>query len=562
MTFLRLTDFAGLEETPAFSPDGRSVAFVSDSSGSHQIFIRLLAGGPPLQITHDAGAHLEPRWSQDSASIIYYTPPPEGDAQGTLWELSALGGSPQRLASSLSGADVSHDGKRLTFFRLGEKQMQLVVSDRDGSNIRVVMQAPVSFSYRKPRWSPDDRSIAFLHSRENWADDVYVVRADGGNPKQISDDNTLMSGLAWLSNGSQIVYSSARGSTVLYLPTMHLWQVSASGGEPQQVTFGEAGDESPDVDRDGRIVVSRRHMQFDIWKIPTDGDPAGNVRRAERITHQTGQVQTPTLSPDDGNMAYLSDNGGHGNLWVMNLRTGETRQITFEKSSSRVMGVPIWAPDGSYITFAINEPEREGRGVGYWLIRPDGSGLRLLIHEGAWAAWSGDSKWLYYADSSPVRPTGSFRLLKSPVDGGAAAVVRSDNARGPALAPDGSALYYVVPLENLNGLLDYELRVARPEDGQSSLLAKISGVRVPIWQGLHPVISRDGKSLAMALDDDFGTDLWTIPTTGGKLQRITDFAPRRTFIARRMSWSADGKWIFAAVGEGDADIVQIDGLLH
>ena len=36
-------------------------------------------------------------------------------------------------------------------------------------------------------------------------------------------------------------------------------------------------------------------MQFDIWKIPTDGDPAGNVRRAERITHQTGQVQTYTF---------------------------------------------------------------------------------------------------------------------------------------------------------------------------------------------------------------------------------------------------------------------------
>ena len=428
VTFLRLTDFAGLEETPAFSPDGRSVAFVSDSSGSHQIFIRLLAGGPPLQITHDGGAHLEPRWSQNSASIIYYTPPPEGDAQGTLWEISALGGSPQRLESSLSGADVSRDGKRLTFFRLGEKQMQLVVSDRDGSNIRVVMQAPVSFSYRKPRWSPDDRSIAFLHSRENWADDVYVVRADGGNPKQISDDNTLMSGLAWLSNGSQIVYSSARGSTVLYLPTMHLWQVSASGGEPQQVTFGEAGDESPDVDRDGRIVVSRRHMQFDIWKIPTDGDPAGNVRRAERITHQTGQAQTPTLSPDDGNMAYLSDNGGHGNLWVMNLRTGETRQITFEKSSSRVMGVPIWAPDGSYITFAINEPEREGRWVGYWLIRPDGSGLRLLIHEGAWAAWSVMST----AHGITCRPTSAFRTCRTSLPATAISARRSrHSASGP-----------------------------------------------------------------------------------------------------------------------------------
>ena len=116
--FLRLTDFAGLEESPAFSPDGKSVAFVSDSTGSRQIWVRLLAGGPPLQITRDAGEHLEPRWSQDSAAIIYYTPPPKGDAQGTLWEVSALGGTPRRLVSSMSGADVSHDGKRLTFFRL------------------------------------------------------------------------------------------------------------------------------------------------------------------------------------------------------------------------------------------------------------------------------------------------------------------------------------------------------------------------------------------------------------------------------------------------------------
>src|SRR5579872_6953954 len=175
VSFLRLTDFAGIQDSPAFSPDGKSVTFVSDSTGSRQIWIRLLAGGPPLQITHDAGEHLEPRWSQDSAAIIYYTPPPEGDAQGTLWEVPALGGPPRRLVSSMSSADVSHDGKRLTYFRLNGKQMELVAAERDGSNPRVVMQAVVSFSYRRPRWSPDDGSIAYLHSRENWADDVYVV---------------------------------------------------------------------------------------------------------------------------------------------------------------------------------------------------------------------------------------------------------------------------------------------------------------------------------------------------------------------------------------------------
>jgi eukaryotic-like serine/threonine-protein kinase len=561
VTFLRLTDFAGLEESPAFSPDGKSVTFVSDSTGSRQIWIRLLAGGPPLQITHDAGEHLDPRWSQDSAAIIYYTPPPEGDAQGALWEVPALGGPPRRLVSSMSSADVSHDGKRLTFFRLNGKQMELVASDRDGSNGRVVMQAAVSFSYRRPRWSPDDGSIAYLHSRENWADDVYVVSSTGGSPRQVTNDNTLMSGFAWLADGSRLVYSTARGSTVLYLPTMHLWTVSPAGKDAQQLTFGEVGDENPDIDRAGRIVVSRRRMQFDIWKFPVDGSPADNVRSAVRVTHQTGQVQTPSLSPDDREMVYLSDNGGHGNLWVMELASGETHQITYEKDPGTVMGVPIWSPDGKNITFATNRPSRLGRAVGYWLIHPDGSGLHLIVPEGAWTTWGPDSKWLYYADSSPVRDTGSFRLLKSPVDGGAAVVVRTDNARGPALAPDGSTLYYVVPLENLNGLLDYELRAARPEDGASRLLVRISGERVPIWQGLHPVISRDGKWLVLALDDGQGTNIWVASTADGKLRRITDFGQKRTFIARRISWSSDGKWLFAAVGEGDSDIVQMDGLL-
>jgi Tol biopolymer transport system component len=117
-------------------------------------------------------------------------------------------------------------------------------------------------------------------------------------------------------------------------------------------------------------------------------------------------------------------------------------------------------------------------------------------------------------------------------------------------------------LQNLNGSLDYELRVARPEDGPSRLLARISGERVPLWQGLQPVISRDGKWLVLPLDDNLGTNIWVASAADGKLTRITDFGQKRTFIARRISWSSDGKWLFAAVGEGDADIVQIDGLLQ
>ena len=560
--FLRLTDFAGLEESPAFSPDGKSVAFVSDSTGSRQIWVRLLGGGPPLQITKGPGAHLEPRWSQDSASIIYFAPPPEGDSQGALWEISALGGAPRVLTPAMSGVDVSHDGKRLTFFRLNGRQMELVVSDRDGSNPRVVSQAVISFSYRLPRWSPDDKSIAYLHSQENWADDIYVVSSSGGTPRRLTNDVALMGGLSWSPDGSYLVFSTARLSTLLYLPTLHLWRVSKSGEDLRQLTFGDEGDESPDVDRSGRIVVSQKRMDFNIWKFPVDGSAEENVRQATQITHQTGQVQTPSLSPDDREMVYLSDSGGHGNLWVLSLKGLEARQITFEKDANLVMGLPLWSPDGTQIAFATARTSLDARGVGYWLVRPDGSGLHFAIQFGSWAAWSSDSKWLYYSESSPLLPTGSFRLMKSPIAGGPAVVVRTDNARGPAIAPDGTALYYVVPLQNLNGSLDYELRVARPEDGPSTLLARISGDRSPIWQGLQPVISKDGKWLVMPLDDNMGTNIWVASTADGKLRRITDFGQRRTFIARRISWASDAKSVFAAVGEGDADIVQMEGLVQ
>lgn len=151
--------------------------------------------------------------------------------------------------------------------------------------------------------------------------------------------------------------------------------------------------------------------------------------------------------------------------------------------------------------------------------------------------------------------------MKVPISGGSPVVVRTDNARAPAVAPDGLALYYVVPLQNLNGSLDYEVRVARPENGPSTLLTRISGDRIPNWQGLHPVISRDGKSLVMPLEDKQGTNIWVASTATGELRRITDFGEKRTLIARRISWSSDGKWVFAAVGEGDADIVEMDGLL-
>ena len=73
-------------------------------------------------------------------------------------------------------------------------------------------------------------------------------------------------------------------------------------------------------------------------------------------------------------------------------------------------------------------------------------------------------------------------------------------------------------------------------------------------------ISPDGKWLALTLTDGGVTNIWALPTTGGPMRQITDFGQRRTFIARRVCWSSDGKFIFASLGEGNADVVLLEGL--
>jgi hypothetical protein len=123
VALMRLTDFVGMEEFPALSPDGKSVAFTADVGGRRQVWVRLLAGGTPLQVTHDDADHQYPRWSPDSSSLVYFSPSQEPDGEGKIWQISALGGTPRPLVSSLGGADLSHDGKHIAYFHSNQGEL-------------------------------------------------------------------------------------------------------------------------------------------------------------------------------------------------------------------------------------------------------------------------------------------------------------------------------------------------------------------------------------------------------------------------------------------------------
>ncbi len=553
---VRLTDLPGLEASPAISPDGRSVAFTARVGGKRQLFVQLVAGGAPLQITRDTIDHECPRWSPDSSSILYFSPAVSGAVQGSIWEIPALGGVPRRVVNSVGCADVSPTDGRLALFRLAKEGIQLVTAPTDGSRFDVVAEFAPATYYLYPRWSPDGRWIAFQRG-DSIRFDIFVAPVTGGKPQQLTHDNNMMSGFAWLPDSTGIVYSSSRGGTMPYLPTLGLWQVTLRDRSVRRVTSGETSYMSPDISKSGAISVSRMKLETDIWKFPVDGLPTENVRRGVRVTRQTGQVLTPTASPGGNEVAFLSDSGGHANLWVIDTSTGGLRQITHERDPKVAVGVPMWSPDGHAVAF-VSSRGNQGLTFGVWLVDSDGSNLRNLANPGLGVAWSPDGRWLYYSTWSGTGAN-DVALKKVPVGGGPPVTVRIERLR-TVIGLHGTTLYYLSERALVDGTPEFEIRSATPEDAPFRVLARIPASRVPIWQTVGPALSPDGKWLAQALTDGSTTNLWALSTTTGEWRQITDFGERATFIARRVSWSSDGRSILAAVGEGDSDMVLLEGL--
>ena len=166
-----------------------------------------------------------------------------------------------------------------------------------------------------------------------------------------------------------------------YPPVFSLRTVSIDGNNDAPLPSEGSGYASyvhPDISRDAKLVAGRIAMESDIYRYQLDGTPLENANNAWRITYQTGQVQVPSASPGGERVAYISDSGGHANIWVARIDgTEPPRQITFEQDPDTVIGLPVWSPRGDRIVYyraavGAGSPEE-------WLVTPEGTGHDLLV---------------------------------------------------------------------------------------------------------------------------------------------------------------------------------------
>ncbi len=229
---------------------------------------------------------------------------------------------------------------------------------------------------------PDDRwQLAFTSERDG-NPEVYVINADGSNPRRLTDHPASDSMPDWSPGGDQIAFVSARdGNPEIYV-------MNADGSGVQRLTDHPSSDLSPAWTPNGRIAfVSERDGNPEIYVMNADGS---NV---ERLTNEAAADTDPAWSPDGSKLAFISARGGAPDVYTMREDGSDLQQVTNQFGANG--WYPAWAPGGTRLTFTS---ERDSE-ANIYRMSSTGTDLRQLTERSGWLTltdWSPDGEWIAF----------------------------------------------------------------------------------------------------------------------------------------------------------------------
>ena len=223
----RLTNNPGFDDSPALSPDGTQIAFLTarhDPSPrfpnlKYEIYVMGSDGSNPRRLTETEAAEDHPAWSSDGSKIIFDA---DYDSDGfyEIYTMNSDGTDVTRLTTNAANdqfADWSPDGTQIAFASDRNGNWDIFVMEADGSNQRALTDSPDWELF--PTWSPDGTWIAFNglvpRSRNT---EVFVMNADGSDVHQLTDSPRFDENPVWSPDGSLIAFQTERdGNFELYV---------------------------------------------------------------------------------------------------------------------------------------------------------------------------------------------------------------------------------------------------------------------------------------------------------------------------------------------------------
>ena len=189
---------------------GSRIAFVSNRSGSKEIYLVDADGGNMEQRTRDSNISVSPRLSPDGRRLAY-TGYQSGYAD--VYEIDLASGSRRRIMKypgTNSGACYSPDGNRfaVTLSKDGNPELYVTGSSGDSPR-RLTMTSGVESS---PSWSPDGREIIYS-SDSSGSPMLYRISASGGSPSQIRTGHSYNTEPNWSPDGKRVAFNVREGGT-------------------------------------------------------------------------------------------------------------------------------------------------------------------------------------------------------------------------------------------------------------------------------------------------------------------------------------------------------------
>ena len=473
-----ITFFSGTMGDPAFSPDGKQIAFVWDGKDHSQLNIYTLpiGGDQTYQVTHFGIAPLTEgppalSWSPDGQFLAYAQC---SNHEAGVFVVPALGGPERKLTSVVCFAAFdgppqwTPDGRAMVIadecgtkapFAIALVRLSLPSGRKD-----CLTTPPMHTFDMQFKLSPDGKKVAFVRAPTPQVGDYYVVPITGGTPLRLTRGEIQFGPLMWSPDSRRIIFYSGhqevQGDRTVQIP--------AEGGEiVPELVYTTIGALSPDGQRVAYSDDSESEPRS-IWRVRLSA-PGGRVISNQKIIDSGLFDSSPQLSPDGTRIAFVSIRSGHVQIWTSDSEGNGAVQLT--SFGGEPAGSARWSPDGKLIVF----DRRPGTRSQLWLMDSDGRDLHSLVSSAADSevpSWSRDGKSIYFASRSR---SGDFQLWKQRLT--------SDR-----LHPDGEP------------------------------------VQVTKGAGFSGFESYDGKTIYYTRSGERG--IWSIPTMGGLETRVTSDPPR------------------------------------